>query len=68
MIHVLLLLWDKKTWMAGTSPAMTERGYASANRGARFSMLARTAYDAFARAYDDYNQLITETRYLETTR
>jgi hypothetical protein len=26
VIHVLLRLSDKKTWTAGISPAMTERG------------------------------------------
>jgi len=26
VIHVLLLLSDKKMWMTGTNPAMTERG------------------------------------------
>jgi hypothetical protein len=26
VIYVILLLSGKKTWMAGTSPAMTERG------------------------------------------
>jgi len=26
VIHVLLLLSDKKIWMTGTNPAMTERG------------------------------------------